>query len=301
MMLHQNASRESLGLCRIAVFGLWTFIALSTPLSLFADLPKEWFEPPGGVTLLLPRSVYEALLTPTALLALKWVLVILGFLLAAGTRFYTALAVLFGASLLFFDVLTKGFGGFLNHARVGLMYAAWILAAFPQAAHGLSFRRSDDPGRPSPERYAAPMAAMSLIFALCYSLIGFRRLIGGGAGVFWGDALPTYLAVRSLDYSSVVWGFQYGLWIFKGPWIEWAFKTGYLVTTIFEALSPLCLFLPRFRLAWLLVIVPFHVVTLFTMNILFWENLLLIALLFTPLTHLLAARMRLGTSHGASA
>lgn len=302
MMLHQNASRESLGLCRVVVFGLWSLILLGTPLQLFSDLPKEWFEPPGGVSLLLPRSVYEALLSPSALLVLKWALVILGFLLAAGTRFYTSLAVTFGVLLLLFEVLTKGFGGFMNHARVGLLYGAWILAVFPQAVEGLSLRRSASvPVQPSLARYAAPMVAMALTFSLCYSLIGLRRLIGGGVDIFLGDALPAYLAVRSLDYGNVVWGFQHGLWIFKAPWIEWAFKAGYLVTTVMEALSPLCLFLPRFRAAWLLVIVPFHFMTLFMMNIFFWENLLLIALLLTPLPHVFASWIRARQPGEASA
>jgi len=46
------------------------------------------------------------------------------------------------------------------------------------------------------------------------------------------------------------------------------------------------LFSRRFRFFWLLVMIPFHFLTLFTMNIFFLENLLLIALLLTGLPHL---------------
>jgi hypothetical protein len=42
---------------------------------------------------------------------------------------------------------------------------------------------------------------------------------------------------------------------------------------------------------WLAVIVPFHFMTLLAMNIFFWENLVLIMLVFTSLTAWIAARI----------
>jgi len=48
----------------------------------------------------------------------------------------------------------------------------------------------------------------------------------------------------------------------------------FAITTGFEALSPVELLSKRFRLGWLAVISPSHLVILLTMSILFWENLL---------------------------
>ncbi len=92
--------------------------------------------------------------------------------------------------------------------------------------------------------------------------------------------------MRSLDYGSVANGFSYGLWILENPWIEGLFKAGFFLTTLAEVFSPLCLFSRRFRIFWLLLMIPFHFLTLFTMNIFFWENLLLLVVLFTGLPHL---------------
>jgi hypothetical protein len=52
------------------------------------------------------------------------------------------------------------------------------------------------------------------------------------------------------------------------------------VTTLFKLSSAGALFSRVFRLAWLVVIVSFHFVTLFAMNIFFWENLLLVLVIF---------------------
>jgi hypothetical protein len=57
-----------------------------------------------------------------------------------------------------------------------------------------------------------------------------------------------------------------------------------------EIASPLILTSRRIRMVWLALIVPFHFMTLFAMNIFFWENLVLIMLVFTSMTAM-AARM----------
>ncbi len=128
---------------------------------------------------------------------LKWILVILGLLLVAGVRFYVLLAFGFGFLVLLFDMLTKGFGEFFNHAQVGLLYGAWILAVFPQAADGLSVRRRKREKTPSSPRYAAPMVAMTLTLCLCYSIIGVRRLLVGGRNFSW--RCPACLSVREIS------------------------------------------------------------------------------------------------------
>jgi uncharacterized membrane protein YphA (DoxX/SURF4 family) len=52
-----------------------------------------------------------------------------------------------------------------------------------------------------------------------------------------------------------------------------------VVTTIFELLAPLCLVWPRFRRVWVVVIVAFHIVNWWLLNLFFWQNAVLVLLL----------------------
>ena len=65
-------------------------------------------------------------------------------------------------------------------------------------------------------------------------------------------------------------------------------KLGFAVTTFFELLSPLCLLSRHFRYVWVAVIVSFHVGTRLLMNIFFWHNLLLMAVLLIDLDYWVA-------------
>jgi len=64
------------------------------------------------------------------------------------------------------------------------------------------------------------------------------------------------------------------------PWLAAMLKGGYFVTTLFELASVGVLFSRTFGMLWLAVIGSFHFITLFSMNIFFWENLVLIGVLF---------------------
>src|SRR5690606_27023043 len=69
------------------------------------------------------------------------------------------------------------------------------------------------------------------------------------------------------------------------PWFEPlalapALTLGFVVTTLFEASAPLLLVSRVFRMVWLPCMAVFHVMTLFLMNILFWENLVLLGVVF---------------------
>jgi hypothetical protein len=57
---------------------------------------------------------------------------------------------------------------------------------------------------------------------------------------------------------------------------------GFLLVTVFEACSPLALLSATFRRSWLVVMLAFHLSTLVLMNIVFWENMLLLAVVFGP-------------------
>lgn len=148
----------------------------------------------------------------------------------------------------------------------------------------MAHRRSHANSREAPgtNLYSAGLLAVALVLCFTYSFIGIRRVAFGGIEVFTGDALLTSLALRSLEYGP--FDFDYGLLPLRMPWLAFAAKIGFVVVTIFEILSPFVLISRRFRYAWLAVILSFHFATLFTMNIFFWENVVLILVFLTGAT-----------------
>jgi hypothetical protein len=82
-------------------------------------------------------------------------------------------------------------------------------------------------------------------------------------------------------YST--YGFTLGFDIINSSLLLPLAKIGYFLTTVFEALSPLIFVSRYFRYAWLAVIIPFHFCSVLTMNIFFWENVIIILIFLTPL------------------
>jgi hypothetical protein len=259
-------------------------------VAFYADLSPDLLTPVGPLRF-VPVEVVALALNPVVLIGLKTVLLVCLGLLVLGVRPFSLVAVPTAVLLLLYDGLMKSFNGDINHAQMAVLYAALVLSVFP-SADGLSvFGR---PRRSAPDTmYAAPMLVVALLICFAYSFIGTNRLAANTFDIFSGDALVTLLGARSLEYLPTIFGFyDYGLLPLTWPALAPLFKLGYAVTTVLEVLSPLVLFNKWFRRAWLLVIVPFHLTTLLTMNIIFWENILLIAVFLTGLPYLVAWRDR---------
>ena len=77
--------------------------------------------------------------------------------------------------------------------------------------------------------------------------------------------------------GSPTWGL--GGWLSTYPALGSLFALGLPVVTAVEVCAPACLFSRRFRQAFLAVMVPFHVLSWVFLDVWFWENLLLYALL----------------------
>jgi hypothetical protein len=269
-----------LGAARILVFGIWTVSVLTAPVGLYAELPREMFNPPGPL-MLLPDGFWDVFLASAPLLAFQTLLVVGCLLCAAGVRPFTPIAVATALLLLLFDGVMKSIAGYTNHAQVSVLLAAIILAAFP-AGDRCSVTGSRQAIRAS-EIHRAALLTIACLITLTYAFIGTRRIIAGGMDVFTGDAILTHFAVQSLNCSA--YGFELGLLVFQHLWLGLVAKVGFAAVTLFEILAPLCLLSRRFTMLWLGVMVPFHAGTLLMMNILFWENMLLL-LFFLPGVHL---------------
>lgn len=281
-MLHENASPRTLGLVRIAVFGTWFFHVLMDRNEELAALPAELLEP-AGVLALLPGSLWQVLWTPAGLWALKLALLLALALAALGTRGFNAIAAAACVLLTVSQGLPRSFG-FVNHAQIALLYAAYVLTAFP-SADGLSLSGGEGGvRRRSPALYRAPLVALTLFFLMTYALVATRRLCVGGPGIFIDDTIlyqvggggvinPTGAGLRALSCRPAVA----------------LLRAGYPVITLFELLSPLCLFFRRFRWLWIGMMVPFHLGTWALMGIFFPMSLLLIAVLLTDLDRVVPA------------
>lgn len=283
-LLHNNADPRILGILRFAVFGLWLILIINTPLTIYADLPSESFSTWGFYQLLfsnLPPEILASILSYEFLFGLKIVLIVCTVLCTAGVRPFKPLAIITIILIFIFDGIVKGFYGFTNHAQLGALYCAIVLSFFP-AADGFSFLGDKKTVKTS-NQYSLPVIISAFLICLPYSFIGLHRLFYGGAEIFTGDALLQYMSVQSMHYAE--YDFRLGLLILESDVIAAFLKLGFFIITIFEILTPLVLINRLFRYVWLVIIIPFHFLTLLTMNIFFWENLILISVLLTGLPY----------------
>jgi hypothetical protein len=124
--------------------------------------------------------------------------------------------------------------------------------------------------------HEAGLFALTAFLLVPYTLIAAHRLAYAAPDVFTGDTLPYWLAsLDSLDRDG--WGV--GVWALGHPALVSFLKAGFLVTTLFELLAPLCLVWVWFARVWVVVVVGFHVVNEFTLNLFFWQNAVLALLL----------------------
>ena len=264
-VLHANATARELGVVRAVVFAAWMWIVVRDPLTFYGELPRSMYHP-LGVLKLVPFE-------PAALGTLRWALVALLAACAIGVRPYRVLALAAALLLTYQQGLLRAFT-FNNHEELALLVCTYVLALAP-AEDGFAWPRRYTV-HPRPELYPAALLAMSTLLLLPYCEIAAHRLAYAAPRVFTGESLPYWLAsLSSLDRDG--WGA--GLWLLGHPTLVTFLKAGFVVTTLFELLAPLCLILPRFRIVWVVVVVGFHVVNWFTLNLFFWQNALLVLLL----------------------
>lgn len=283
-MLNERVSPQLLGAVRIAVFGLWLANVSLVHLEDVAGMPRELLSR-HGVLWLIPPPVWDWLWTTPFLLGSKAALVVgLGWLILGLPR-YQAVAIVTCVLITLFDGMEKSLGH-INHSKFVMLYAAWVLAAFP-SADGLSLwpRR----GAPAPPvMYAAPVIAISLLILVPYSMIGAFRLGRSGPEIFLGDAVKNWFLKRAYEANAT--GFRFGIVVAEDAALLAMTKVGFGITGILELLSPLCLVSRWFRWLWLPAMIGFHFLSLVTMNIFFWQNSVLILLVITDCNRLFERR-----------
>ena len=284
-------SRRHATVVRTVVLAIWLAIVAITPYGYYARFPDDMSAGYGlGRLLLGGHTVKAVLLSYPVLMALKWgamIACVLAILLPNRCRWLTPVVLAFVFVL---DNLTKSFNGYVNHAQLVPFFILVVFAVFGGRRYlpTLGFHSDEDvPREPDPPTLAADATVVpyvsvvwlaGLMLIIPYTFIAMNRLLVGGFEVFHGDALLDYINLTSRRYS--VYHSSVFLGLIRIWWLAAALKVGYFVTTLFELGSAGALFSRLYRRVWLVVIVSFHFVTLLAMNIFFWENLLLVLVIF---------------------
>ena len=284
--IFENVDAKSLGILRATIFALWTIIIICTPLTNYAYLPPEIFDPLGIFSLVFPKATSfttEIALSYSFLISLKIAMIIGCLLCTVGTKYFRWIAIPTTLLLFLSDGIVKGFNGFVNHAEFGILYGAAVISLFP-AADQFSIRHNESAKNDS-QKYILPIFLVAFILLSAYSFVGINRLVNGGLEVFTGNSLVRDLLVNGAEYTK--WGiYGPGHFVARSPLLLPIFKVGFLFVTLMEVLSPLILVNKKLLYVWIAIMVPFHLLSLITMNIFFWENLILIIALFIVLPNL---------------
>lgn len=273
-MIHECVSPRTLGFVRAWVFGIWfVMIAADRPQRL-AALPLEFFKPLGPLRL-LPADAIPWLISEPGL-TLFWLLLLATLFLALlGVRPYRPTAVAAVLLLTVHQCLARGFF-FTNHQELPLLFVSYLLALAP-AAGGFTWPRQPEERSPSGS-CAASLLAMALLFTISYSLISAHRLAMNGWDLFLADSLPHWAAQNS--YRETWYGMgAVSAWVLERPLLVDGLKLGFPVVTVMELLAPLSLLDRRFCWAWIGTMASFHILSLFLLDIFFWEALLLMPVL----------------------
>jgi hypothetical protein len=274
-LLHHDAPPSALKLVRIIVFSVWFLRVAFKPLHDLVYVPSSLYEPVGPLRL-LPPSTEMLLHNATFLTALKIVTLVFIALVIAGVALrFTMVAACLTATL--FASLWRGFAGHIDHESVLILYAGYLMTIFlfaDRRAEAKGEPRS--PGAPTP----AGVQLLSILAVLCfvYTMVGVFRTVRGTPGVYTSDSLM-FWALRNA-YETVDPTGHFGKYVIDYPILGQALRAGYPVITLFELTAFAALFSRWYRYAFLVVMVPFHILSLFVLDVFFWENMALYVLFF---------------------
>jgi hypothetical protein len=276
-ILHRDAAAHHLAMLRVFVFGLWMADVAKDPITEMAGVPFSYFRP-VGVLQFLPTGFWSALASEQALQV--WWIVLLVFLAlsALGATPYRVIAGTTCVLLTLYQGMIFGFSE-VTHAELVALYAAYILAIFP-SADALSIHRPHLRGSSKP-LYEAALLAVTVVLLATYMLTGVRRVFAGGVDIFTNGTVLAMVA----DGSATPDHFEGspGLWALESEAAKLLLQAGFVVVTLFEILSLLCLSSKWFRRCWVTVMLSFHVLSWPLFQTLFLFNMLLIGALLIDL------------------
>jgi len=259
-----SADATTLGAVRAGVHGVFLVSVLLTDFRSLGRLPATTLRP-LGVMQLFPWALYDALFTPTGMLAFGYLLALSLALSTAG--WLTPLTTKTSAALvLFYQGLPRALGHF-NHDEMIGVYFLCVLAFVPcgDRLSVDSWRGRPARGRGESYAYGYPVLLMQLLLAWAYFSSALLKLRSAGLAYFDADSLPSLAIQHSLDNLHDT-HFQYA---FSLP--EYRALTPALVAAVlaWELLFPLVVFSRRARVPLLTFGVVFHLSTVPLLNVFF--------------------------------
>lgn len=273
MMLHDGQGAGRLGFVRACAFGIAIITVATDSITEVSQLNPEFFYR-RGILKVLPDSVFTAMLGQEFLRAFEIGLVIVLFLGMIGTPRFRAYSLLGALGFTIQQSLGRCVG-FVNHADICLLFTLWILTAVP-CTDGFSVHKRQRESA-AHDIYANALVLITVVTLLGYVMIGAHRIAYSSPDIFLGDTMRFYLAQRLFLEDSLFWGLR--LWVVEAPLIVLVMNAFFAFITLIEITSFFVIVSLRFRLVWLTVMVGFHFSTLILMNIIFWQNILLLMVL----------------------
>lgn len=264
-LIHEQAGPRLLRLTRFGILGLWVVKLLLDPLWRLAEFPRELFIPTGMLAL-FPANFIEGLLTANGLTAL-WVGTLVVLVAALTNRFFPLTSTLAALLLTVYSSLIRGFGPAV-HTDIVLLLAIYALALFSWA--DLAAKKQGEGG-------SFPLVTIVALLCLSYSLVGINRLFLGAPRVFTGDTMEVWTIDASL--RGYFFNTNIGWHVPEWPTVLLFLRLGLPVITCFEITAPLCLVSSHYRWVFLPTMVSFHLLSLFFMNIFFFDDMFLYLLL----------------------
>jgi hypothetical protein len=192
-----QASADTLGVMRLAVFGLCFVYVLGVPYGQLEILPPTLHQP-TKLFGLLPSAWQSFLISGTGLSTLKPLLLVCLACAFAGIRPYRLWTLASVVLLLVFDMVYKGYSFYFWHGQFGLIYSAALLAFAPaNDAYRLGFagRRTQATGA----AYRIVPLSIGVVFTTCYALLGIRRIADGGYAIYIDDSILNFTAARAFE------------------------------------------------------------------------------------------------------
>jgi hypothetical protein len=289
-LLHEKATAYSVGLLRIWVFTQWIADLVKNPIGPLARIPFAYFEP-IGLLQWLPREFWARVHSEPVLEGWRIALLVLLALSALGVPFYRVFALSACVLLTFYQGFILGFAE-ISHTDLAALYVAYIVAIFP-AADALSLGRART-GRFTPSLYPAAMLTATGAFLATYMFVGVRRLLDGGFEIFTNGTILRIVGDRASTPDYL--GTPLGLSVLQSPALSFVLSIGFVIVTLFEVLSFLCVISTPFRVAWVVVMLPFHILSWPLLQTLFLHNILLMGVLLVDAEALPRALKERGTS-----
>lgn len=295
-MIFSNAQVKHIALARILIFGILLIDLMVDNLVFNALWGLENFHSHGLIKF-FPEDTLSFLLSHNGLQIFEWVyasFLLLGLLGLGPPLIVTLFAII---CTFWFHGLARGFGGHVNHQELIMFHALFFIypsLSFSQYSFNQWLSKSKE--LPNAEADLKSMLFLRILtfwVLLTYFYIGIARLTTSDIRGYFTNTMIEYVAVHSNKWNY--WDISLGSDILNQTWLAWGLSIGFFFATLLELSAPLALFIRKFTLFLVISLFLFHIAIWFTMNIFFWQNLLL---LFLPILGLFADKKKVLPKEG---